>query len=591
MEADPGADRAGRLADDRLHDAGRPSRSTAAPTSRRPRGTGCRRSGSCSSGGADLARAPRRGRRGRPADRRRPRRAVGARRRRAPRPPARRTSTPAVRGARRDVRPRSAAGSAARRSSRRRWCWSSCCATTPAPVTRRRCRWPRRPARRWPAAASTTSSAAASRATPSTRAGWCRTSRRCSTTTRCCCGSTRTCGGRPAPSWPAGWRWRPPTSWCASCAPRRAASPPRSTPTPTGVEGAHYVWTPAQLAEVLGEDDGAWAARALRGHRGGHLRARRVGAAAAAPTPTTPDALGRRCGRGCSRRATSGRQPARDDKVVAAWNGLAIAALAETGALLRPAGPGRARRPRRPTCCVRRAHGRRAGCAGRRGTAWSGAHAGVLEDYADVAEGFLALLAVTGDGRWLDLAGVLLDIVLDQFGDDDGGFYDTADDAEPRWLDAPAAGPDGQRHPRPAGRPPPARCSAYAAVHRVAASTAAAAEGALGVVTALAAARAVHRLGARRRRGAARRAARGRRRRAAGRPGHRRAAPYGAARHRPGCRGRRGRAGRPTAFPLLADRPLVGGQPAAYVCRHFVCDAPTTDPAALAATLGARMQV
>ena len=33
------------------------------------------------------------------------------------------------------------------------------------------------------------------------------------------------------------------------------------------------------------------------------------------------------------------------------------------------------------------------------------------------------------------------------------------------------------------------------------------------------------------------------------------------------------------------------GAPAAYVCRHFVCDAPTTDPAALAATLGARMQV
>jgi uncharacterized protein YyaL (SSP411 family) len=43
--------------------------------------------------------------------------------------------------------------------------------------------------------------------------------------------------------------------------------------------------------------------------------------------------------------------------------------------------------------------------------------------------------------------------------------------------------------------------------------------------------------------------------------------------------------------PLLADRPLVGGLPTAYVCRHFVCDAPTTDPAALATALGARMQV
>ncbi|MBD0677038.1 hypothetical protein, partial [Streptomyces sp. CBMA156] len=42
--------------------------------------------------------------------------------------------------------------------------------------------------------------------------------------------------------------------------------------------------------------------------------------------------------------------------------------------------------------------------------------------------------------------------------------------------------------------------------------------------------------------------------------------------------------------PLLADRPLVGGAPAAYVCRHFACDAPTTDPAVLAEKLGAAVE-
>jgi uncharacterized protein YyaL (SSP411 family) len=42
------------------------------------------------------------------------------------------------------------------------------------------------------------------------------------------------------------------------------------------------------------------------------------------------------------------------------------------------------------------------------------------------------------------------------------------------------------------------------------------------------------------------------------------------------------------AVPLLEHRTLVDGKPAAYVCHHFTCDAPVTDPAALAAALGSR---
>ena len=57
----------------------------------------------------------------------------------------------------------------------------------------------------------------------------------------------------------------------------------------------------------------------------------------------------------------------------------------------------------------------------------------MLEDYADLAEGLLALYAVTGDARRLHLAGELLEVVLTRFGDGSGGFYDTADDrGDPR---------------------------------------------------------------------------------------------------------------------------------------------------------------
>jgi uncharacterized protein YyaL (SSP411 family) len=38
--------------------------------------------------------------------------------------------------------------------------------------------------------------------------------------------------------------------------------------------------------------------------------------------------------------------------------------------------------------------------------------------------------------------------------------------------------------------------------------------------------------------------------------------------------------------PLLRDRPMIDGRSTAYVCRHFTCQAPTTDAAALARELG-----
>jgi uncharacterized protein YyaL (SSP411 family) len=193
-----------------------------------------------------------------------------------------------------------------------------------------------------------------------------------------------------------------------------------------GVEGLTYVWTPAQLVEVLGPEDGAWAAEQLEVTSAGTFE---HGSSTLQRLLEPDDAERHAAVRARLLEARGLRsQPGRDDKVVAAWNGLAIAALAEAGVLLdRPdllAAAGHC------ADLVRSLHwvdGRlrrvsRDGAVGR--------HLGVLEDYADVAEGLLALYSATGDLDQLRGAHALLEVVLTQFGDGQGGFWDTAADAE-----------------------------------------------------------------------------------------------------------------------------------------------------------------
>ncbi|MBN3585671.1 hypothetical protein JYB64_25090, partial [Algoriphagus aestuarii] len=93
-----------------------------------------------------------------------------------------------------------------------------------------------------------------------------------------------------------------------------------------------YVWTPAQLRDVLGEEDGAWAAE-LFGvtEQGTFERGTSVLQLRADPDDRERYAYVR----DRLRKARANRvPPARDDKVVTGWNGLAIAGLAEAGALL-----------------------------------------------------------------------------------------------------------------------------------------------------------------------------------------------------------------------------------------------------------------
>ena len=104
-------------------------------------------------------------------------------------------------------------------------------------------------------------------------------------------------------------------------------------------------------------------------------------------------------------------QPGRDEKVLAAWNGMMLRAFAEAGARART----------RPTF----SRGRDAtrdfllrGCARRRRAAPDlearprAQLNGYLEDHANVADGLVALYEATFDPRWLDAAVELADVIL-----------------------------------------------------------------------------------------------------------------------------------------------------------------------------------
>ncbi|HJP74872.1 MAG TPA: thioredoxin domain-containing protein, partial [Pseudonocardiaceae bacterium] len=195
-----------------------------------------------------------------------------------------------------------------------------------------------------------------------------------------------------------------------------------------GVEGLTYVWTPAQLVDVLGAEDGFWAADLFDvTEEGTFEQGSSTLQLRADPTNTVRWAsvrerlLAQRAGR---------PQPGRDDKIVTGWNGLAITALAEAGvALAEPGWIDAAARAAEFLLGTHLVDGRLRRTS-REGVV--GTSAGVLEDYAALADGLLALHQATALPRWLDAAVSLLDTALAHFADDatPGAFHDTADDAE-----------------------------------------------------------------------------------------------------------------------------------------------------------------
>ncbi|GAA0407647.1 thioredoxin domain-containing protein [Acrocarpospora corrugata] len=342
-----------------------------------------------------------------------------------------------------------------------------------------------------------------------------------------------------------------------------------------GEEGRFYVWTPEQLREVLGDEDGAWATAVFE------VTGTFEHGSSVLQLLTDPDDRDRfeRVRRALLAAREERVRPGRDDKVVTGWNGLAIAALAEAGALfdrddlIDAAGTAAALLLDLHIADDRLLRASRAGQAGH--------NAGVLEDYADLAEGLIALYGVTGDTRWFTGARGLLATVLARFGDGEGGFYDTADDGE-RLFQRPR---DPTDNATPSGQFAAAGALlSYAALTGSSAHREAA-EAALGAVSVLADKY-------------ARFAGWGLAVAQAALDGPVEVAVVGPA-DDPRTRLLHRTALMSTApglvialgdgagtVPLLDGRGTVDGEPAAYVCRRFACRLPVTTPAELNQELG-----
>ncbi len=357
-----------------------------------------------------------------------------------------------------------------------------------------------------------------------------------------------------------------------------------------GQEGKFYLWDARELRALLGEDydffaaaynvteQGNWEGRMIL-QRSLHdaALAKRFGMTPAA-VPTRLETLHARLLAARAQRV----RPATDDKVLTAWNGLALSALAEAARYLGRADYLQAARQNADFLLthLRRADGRlhRAWRAGQ------AAHTAMLEDYAALGLGLLALYQSDPQTRWYQAARQMAENILTHFPDaEGGGFFDTPDD-----------------HPTPLARPKSVQDNATPSGNALTAMLLLqlhafsgegryyeAAQRSFGLVRSAAARYPtafaywlcamqwavyppleVALIGASH--DASTQALRTRLWQE-----YRPRLVFAASDFPPP----------PEAPPLLQNRPLVNGKPAAYVCRGFVCRTPVTTPEALAEAL------
>ena len=203
-----------------------------------------------------------------------------------------------------------------------------------------------------------------------------------------------------------------------------------------GEEGRFYVWTPSALADVLTTEDAAFFARRYGVTAEGNFEQTGASvlheaeplAALAAAHGMSEEGAARRLEEARARLFTARQRRARphkDDKVIAAWNGLMIRAFAYGATTLDdPALAARAVAAAE-FCWSSLYHSGRSELS-RRWRDGEAAGPGQLDDYAYLAWGFLGLFEATAEAIWLDRAIHLADAMIAHFADPaDGGFFES----------------------------------------------------------------------------------------------------------------------------------------------------------------------
>ncbi len=204
-----------------------------------------------------------------------------------------------------------------------------------------------------------------------------------------------------------------------------------------GHEGKFFVWSPEEVAAVLGPEDARAVSLYFDVTAAGNFEGRNIlhtprgideTAAAAGISPAAMQAVLDRAIPGLMAVREQRIHPGLDDKIVTSWNGLALRALAEVGRTLERDDVLEA------AVNLARFVERELWQAGRLRRTWrdgTGKGDGYLEDYACLTNGLLSLYEATFDWHWFAWARELGRLMIELFADPEhGGFFDTAQDAE-----------------------------------------------------------------------------------------------------------------------------------------------------------------